>query len=53
MVGNSVPEDMVVEKLGVRTFLANEFIENPDKLDVSTYPQGTLDEAVEYILANR
>ena len=53
MVGNSVAEDMIVEKLGVRVFLANEFVENPEKVDYSRYPQGTLDQAVDYILAHR
>ena len=53
MVGNSVAEDMIVEKLGVRVFLANEFVENPENADCSRYPQGTLDQAVDYILAHR
>jgi len=51
MVGNSVPEDMIAESLGVTVFLANEFVENPDKLDHSKYPQGTLDEAADYIIS--
>ena len=50
MVGNSVSEDMIAEKLGITVFLANEFTENPDNADTSRYPQGTLDEAVEFIL---
>ncbi len=49
MVGNSVSEDMAAEKLGMRVFLANEFLENPDKLDYGRYPQGTLDDASDYI----
>ncbi len=48
MIGNSVSEDMIAEKLGIKVFLANEFIENPDKLDYSNYPQGTLDDAVDF-----
>lgn len=50
MVGNSVSEDMIAEKLGITVFLANEFTENPDNADTSRYPQGTLDEAAEFIL---
>ena len=50
MVGNSVSEDMVAEKLGITVFLANEFVENPDNADFSRYPQGTLEEAVEFVL---
>lgn len=50
MVGNSVSEDMVAEKLGITVFLANEFVENPDNADFSRYPQGTPEEAVEFVL---
>lgn len=50
MVGNSVSEDMIAEKLGIKVFLANEFVENPENADHSRYPQGTLDEAAEFIL---
>jgi len=50
MVGNNVSEDMVAEKLGVKVFLANEFIENPDKLDYSRYPQGSIADAERFIM---
>lgn len=50
MVGNSVSEDMIAEKLGMKVFLANEFVENPENQDFSKYPQGSLDEAAEFIL---
>lgn len=50
MVGNSVSEDMAAEKLGVRVFLADEFTENPDNIDASRYPKGSLEQAVDYIL---
>lgn len=52
MVGNSVSEDMVSEKLGVKVFLANEFVENPDKLDYSGYPQGSIADAERFIMEN-
>ena len=51
MVGNSVAEDMIAEKLGMKVFLVNEFVENPENADFSGYPQGTPDEAVDYILS--
>ncbi len=50
MVGNSVSEDMIAETLGMKVFLANEFVENPDKADFSRFPQGSLDDAAEFIL---
>lgn len=50
MIGNSVSEDMSAEKLGMKVFLANEFVENPENADYSRYPQGNLDEAVEFVL---
>ena len=50
MVGNSVSEDMAAEKMGVRVFLADEFTENPDNIDASRYPKGSLEQAVDYIL---
>ena len=53
MIGNSVAEDMVAEKLGMRVFLADEFVENPDGMDVGGYPRGTLEEAVEFALTGR
>lgn len=52
MVGNSVSEDMVSEKLGVKVFLANEFVENPDKQDYSGYPQGSIADAERFIMEN-
>ena len=51
MVGNSVSEDMSAQKLGIKVFLANEFVENPDNAEIKAYPQGTLDEAADFILA--
>ncbi|MGN1340804.1 MAG: HAD family hydrolase [Oscillospiraceae bacterium] len=51
MIGNNVSEDMSAEKLGMKVFLANEFVENPENADFSRYPQGSLDEAVAYALS--
>lgn len=53
MVGNSVSEDMAAEKLGMTVFLANEFVENPEKLDYSDYRQGSVADAERFILENR
>lgn len=51
MIGNSVAEDMLPAKsLGMRTFLVTEFLENPEGLDYAGFRQGTLEQAVEFVL---
>lgn len=50
MIGNNVTEDMAAAQAGIRVFLVPEFLENPNAADYSVFPQGTLDEAVEYAL---
>lgn len=50
MIGNNVTEDMVAAKAGMNVFLVPEFLENPNELDYSAFPQGTLNDAVEYAL---
>lgn len=38
MIGNSVPEDILpAQSLGIKALLADEFIENPDGADVSSF----------------
>lgn len=51
MIGNSVQDDMAAAKAGLKVFLVPEFLENPQNADYSALPQGTLDEAVEYVLS--
>ncbi len=51
MIGNNTVEDTAAAKLGIKVFLVPEFIENPDNVDYSAYPQGTLDDAVDYVLS--
>lgn len=51
MIGNSVQDDMAAVKAGLKVFLVPEFLENPQDTDHSALPQGTLDEAVEYVLS--
>lgn len=53
MVGNNVSEDMAAAKLGMEVFLTNEFVENPENQECSGYRQGSIDDAVRYILENR
>lgn len=50
MIGNSVMDDMAAARAGLKVFLVPEFLENPMEEDYSALPQGTLDDAVEYVL---
>lgn len=51
MIGNSVQDDMAAVKAGMKVFLVPEWLENPQNADYSALPQGTLEEAVEYVLS--
>lgn len=53
MIGNSVQDDMAAAMAGMKVFLVPEWLENPAEEDYSALPQGTLDEAVEYAIAER
>lgn len=44
MVGNDVDEDMVAKELGMQVFLLTDCLINRNKVDISTYPHGSLDE---------
>ncbi|MGF7001632.1 FMN phosphatase YigB (HAD superfamily) [Lachnospiraceae bacterium PFB1-21] len=44
MIGNNIREDMVAEALGIKTFLVNEYLENPEKADPSVYQNGNFEE---------
>lgn len=50
MIGNSAAEDLIAEKLGIKVFFANEFPENPEKLNTEHYPQGSLEQAEQFVL---
>lgn len=52
MIGNSVPEDMCAAKLGITTFLIDEFAENPENIDLSQFSRGTFEDA-EHFIENR
>ncbi|MBE7074202.1 MAG: HAD family hydrolase [Clostridiales bacterium] len=49
MVGNDVEEDMVAEKLGMKVFLLSDCIINKCGKDLSTYPQGSFNNLIEFI----
>ncbi|MDD4000668.1 MAG: HAD family hydrolase [Bacilli bacterium] len=50
MVGNDVREDMVVEELGMKTYLLTECLNNPDNKDISKYQQGRLEDLYRFIV---
>ena len=49
MVGNDVEEDLVIRKLGVKTFLVTDTMENKKGLPVETDYRGTLEELLEFV----
>ena len=49
MVGNDTREDMVAEKLGMKTFLLTDYLLNKDNRDISQWNHGTFPELIQYI----
>ncbi|MBP3891145.1 MAG: HAD family hydrolase [Solobacterium sp.] len=49
MVGNDVEEDMIVEELGMRTFLVDTCLMNPNNRDLSKYRKGKLKDLLTYL----
>lgn len=49
MVGNDVSEDMITEKLGMKTFLLTDCLINKENVDISAYPNGSFGELMEYL----
>jgi HAD superfamily hydrolase (TIGR01549 family) len=49
MVGNDIREDMVVEKLGMQTYLLTECLINPENQDISKYQHGSLKDLFQLI----
>lgn len=50
MVGNDVDEDMIIEDLGVETFLVTDCLNNKNNKDMSSFNRGKLDEFYEMIV---
>ena len=44
MVGNNVVEDMAANKVGIKTFLVTDVLENEQNLDYSVFENGSLEE---------
>lgn len=50
MIGNSAAEDIIPARgLGIAAFLATDHLENPEGIDISGFPQGTLEDAEKFI----
>ncbi len=52
MVGNDIAEDMVTEKLGIKTFLLSDCLINKTDEDISKYNHGNFDDLIEFINKN-
>ena len=44
MIGNDVTEDLIVRSMGMQVFLVTDNLINRDNVDISSFPQGTLEE---------
>jgi len=51
MIGNDVEEDMVARNIGMKVFLVTDCMLNPKGRDISEFPHGDFDDALEYILS--
>ncbi|MCI6738676.1 MAG: HAD hydrolase-like protein, partial [Intestinibacter sp.] len=43
MVGNNALEDMISGELGVKTYLVTDNLENPNKVDIDQFENGSFD----------
>lgn len=49
MVGNDVDDDLTAETIGMKVFLLTDCLINKDNKDISSYPQGSFEELINYI----
>lgn len=49
MIGNDVNEDMVVNELGIKSFLLTDCLINKDNKNISVYPNGNINDLIKYI----
>ena len=49
MVGNDTDEDMIAETLGMKVFLLTDCLINRSAKDISAYPNGNIDELIEFM----
>lgn len=50
MVGNDADDDLAAQKAGLNVFLHTDCLINRHNKDISSYPQGSFDELMEFIL---
>lgn len=48
MLGNSIPEDMIAESLGMQVYFVNTHVENPNGDPTDRFMQGSLEEFMRY-----
>ena len=51
MIGNDVREDMIVNKLGIDSYLITDCLLNLDNEDINKYKHGTFKEIMDLVLA--
>lgn len=51
MIGNDAQEDMAAAEIGMKVFLMTDDLINKEGRDISVYPNGDLDKAMEYVYA--
>ena len=51
MIGNNIAEDMIAEKIGIRTYLVRDYLENPEKADPDAYAGGSYRDLAEMLSA--
>lgn len=50
MVGNDVEEDMIAERLGMKTFLLTDCLINKNGEDISKWAHGGFEELKEFLM---
>ncbi len=50
MVGNDVKEDLVIQKLGVETYLITDYLINKDNIEYQTKYKSTLNELYDFVI---
>ena len=48
MIGNDMQEDIVAQKIGIKSFLVEDFLIDREKESMNPYWRGTIVELVEY-----
>jgi len=51
MVGNNPAEDMCVSKLGMEVFLVTDFMENEEKIDITEFRHGTIEDLEKFLIS--